>query len=600
MKTVPLPPNEAERLSLLKHLEMLDTESEEIFDAITRSIALICDMPVALVYLTDDYRQWFKPKVETDTAETPGDIAFFAHTIKPDEILVVPDLLKDERFLDNPLVTGKPKIRFYAGAPLKLTPTINMGTLCVIDYRPRMLDEKQLEVLELLANHIVSLIRLRLDKRETRQDFSALVMVKQKLQFQKDVMEAIFDNEPESVKILSNQGELEQINKAGLDMLEAGSLAEARSQKLIDYVLPEFRDKFSELENKVFHGEHAIAEYKIKGIKGTERWMESHAAPLYDQQSKIINLIAVTRDITRIKQAQRGLVLASRVFTEAQEGIIITDAKGTMVDVNPAFCTITGYSREEIIGQNPRILHSGKQAPDFYAALWKALGETGHWKGEIWNRRKNGELYAELISINALRDETGKAINYVALFFDITAVKQQQANLELMAHYDPVTILPTHVLFADRFKQALARSKRDKTLLAICYLGLDHFSQVNNTLGHETCDALLIETAKRIKASMREKDTASSMGGDEFALLIGDLHDIAECEHALDRIHRAIAEPHLINGRTASLTASSGISIYPTDNSEHEILLRHAEQAMRQAKREGDNSHYFFDSAADA
>jgi len=321
MKTVPLPPNEAEHLLLLKHLEILSTESEEIFETITRSIALICDTPVALISLADDNRQWFKPTVGTVADETLRDIALFANAIMLDEILVIQDLLKNERFMDNPLVTAEPKIRFYAGAPLKLTPTIKLGTLCVIDYQPRMLDEKQLALLELLAKHIVSLVRLRLDKMETSRDFSALVMAKQKLQFQKDLMEAIFDNEPESVKILSNQGELEQINKAGLDMLEAGSLAEARSQKLIDYVLPEFRDRFSELENKVFRGEHANAEYKIKGMKGTERWMESHAAPLYDQQGKIINLIAVTRDVTRIKQSQRGLMLASRVFTEAQEGI---------------------------------------------------------------------------------------------------------------------------------------------------------------------------------------------------------------------------------------------------------------------------------------
>jgi diguanylate cyclase (GGDEF)-like protein/PAS domain S-box-containing protein len=383
-------------------------------------------------------------------------------------------------------------------------------------------------------------------------------------------------------------------------MLEVGSLTEACCQKFIDYVLPEFRDKFSELENKVFHGEHAIAEYKINGKKGSVRWVESHAAPLYDQQGKVVNLIAVTRDITRFKQSQSELLLSSRVFSEAQEGIIITDASGTIVDVNPAFCSITGYSREEIIGQNPRILHSGKQGPEFYAALWKALSESGHWKGEIWNRKKNGELYAELISINALRNESGQIINYVALFLNITAAKHQQASLELMAHYDPTTGLPKHALFTDRFMQAIARSKRDKTLLAICYLGLDHFSQVNNTFGHETCDALLIETAKRIKASMREHDTVSSMGGDEFALLIGGIHNIEECENALHRVRRAIAEPHLINGRTASLTTSSGMAIYPIDNTEQEILLRHAEQAMRQAKHEGRNRHHLFNSAVDA
>jgi PAS domain S-box-containing protein len=428
MKAIPFPPNEAERLGLLKRLEMLDTGPEEIFADIARAIALICDAPVALISLGDEYRPWFKPKAGMEADEKPSDAPFYTHAIMQDKILIIPDVLKDERFTDVPLLTGEPKIRFYAGTPLKLAPTIKLGILSVIDYRPRKLDAKQLALLELLADHVVSLIRLRLDKLETSMDFSALVTVKQKLQFQKDLMEAIFDNEPESVTILSTQGELEQINRAGLDMLEVDSLAEARSQQLTGYVLPEFRDIFGKLEDKALHGEHAIAEYKIRGMKGTERWIESHAAPLYDQQGKIVNLIAVTRDITRLKQSQDQLMLAARVFSEAQEGILITDARGTIVDVNPAFCSITGFGREEIIGQNPRILHSGKQSPDFYAAMWKTLGETGHWKGEIWNRRKNGELYAELISINALRDEAGNAINYVGLFLDITAVKQQQAN----------------------------------------------------------------------------------------------------------------------------------------------------------------------------
>ncbi|HMC13212.1 MAG TPA: diguanylate cyclase, partial [Gallionellaceae bacterium] len=301
--------------------------------------------------------------------------------------------------------------------------------------------------------------------------------------------------------------------------------------------------------------------------------------------------------ITGIKQAQKKLLLAARVFGEAQEGIIITDARGAIVEVNPAFCAITGYSREEMIGQNPRILQSGKQSPDFYTELWKTIGETGHWKGEIWNRKKNGELYAELISINALRDEAGNANNYVALFLDITEVKRQRAHLEQMAHYNSITGLPKHAIFTDRFRLALACSKRDKTMLAVCHLDIDNFRKMNDTLGHKTCDALLTETAKRIKASIRGKDTASSMGGDEFVLLIGDIHNITDCERALERIHRAIAEPHLINGQTASITASSGVALYPTDNANQETLLLHAEQAMCHAKREGRNLYHFFDMA---
>lgn len=597
MKTAPLPPNEAERLRLLQHLEILDTAPEAMFDDITRSVALICDAPIVLICLVDEYRQWFKSKVGLDADETARDIAFCAHAILEDEVLIIPDALKDERFIDNPLVSGEPKVRFYAGAPLKLTPTIRVGTLCVIDHKPRVLDRKQMALLELLSSHVMSLIRLRLHKIDASRDFSDLVMVKQKLQYQKDLFEAILDNEPESVIILARTGSVEQINHAGLNMLELGSVSEARCRKLGDFVLPEFRDNFAELERKVFQGEHAMAEYKIKGARGTERWMESHAAPLHNQQGEIANLIAVTRDITDLKHSQQELILAARVFGEAQEGIIITDADGTIVNVNPAFCAITGYRREEIVGQNPRILQSGKQSPDFYTELWQTVSATGHWKGEIWNRKKNGELYAELISINALRDEAGRAINYIALFLDITEVKRQRENQEQAAHYDAVTGLPKHAIFADRFQQALVSSKRDKTMLAVCHLDLDHFRQLNHTLGHEACDAILSSTARRIQANMRGRDTASSLGGDEFVLLIGDIREISDCEHALNRIHRAIAEPHHINGQHTTITASSGVALFPAHGADRPSLLRHAEQAMRQAKQDGRNRWLLFNDA---
>ncbi len=423
MKTAPTPRNEEERFNLLKRLEAMDAVGEEIFDAVTRSIALICDVPVTLIDLADRYRLLFEPDAATDRSKKTREATFCAEANLSDEILIVSDTLRDKRFKDNPLVNETPNIRFYARVPLMLAPKIRLGSLCVIDYLPRTLNERQQELLELLAGHVVSISRLLLDKSNSVREYGSLVLAKQKLQFQKDLTEAIFDNEPESVMILSSRGELEQINKAGLDMLEAASLEEARSKNLIDYVLPEYRERISELKTRVFNGEHAVSEYKISSARGTERWIESHAAPLYNRQGQIVNVIAISRDITDIKKSGKTLALASRVFADAQEGIIITDAASVIVDVNPAFCNITGYSREEIIGKTPKILRSGVQGPDFYDDLWKILIQTGHWKGEIWNRKKNGELYAELISINALRDESGNAINYVALFIDITEYK---------------------------------------------------------------------------------------------------------------------------------------------------------------------------------
>jgi diguanylate cyclase (GGDEF)-like protein/PAS domain S-box-containing protein len=297
-------------------------------------------------------------------------------------------------------------------------------------------------------------------------------------------------------------------------------------------------------------------------------------------------------DIARLR-------LAAQVFAEAQEGIIVTDASGVIIDVNPMFCEITGYERGEVIGQTPRILGSGRHPPEFFREMWAALAEHGRWRGEIWNRRKGGELYAELLSISALHDEAGNVRHYIGLFSDITHVKQQQEALELLAHYDPLTQLPNRVLFADRFKRAMARSKRENTLLALCYLDLDGFKQVNDTLGHEAGDHLLVEVAGRIKSNLREEDTVSRMGGDEFALLLGDIQSMDQCEQVIGRIRQAITEPYRIDGQTVTVGASIGVTLYPLDDADADTLLRHADQAMYQAKSEGRNRYYVFDIAHD-
>ena len=330
-----------------------------------------------------------------------------------------------------------------------------------------------------------------------------------------------------------------------------------------------------------------------------DHWFELSVARKTHEGTDETSFILLSRDITKRVHAEDQLRLASRVFDETHEGISITDANGIIIDVNPTFTMITGYTREEAIGNNPRILKSGRQTPEFFAAMWKSLIEEGHWKGEIWNRKKNGAIYAELLTISALRDEHGKTVNYVGLFSDITQIKQQQQTLEQMAHYDALTQLPNRVLFADRFTQAVARARRDKTLLAICYIDLDGFKQVNDTLGHEAGDFLLVEVADRIRRCLREEDTVSRLGGDEFALLLGDLTSEEQCEQAIERLHLSIAEPYTINDYPVSIAASSGVTMYPNDDADPDTLLRHADQAMYQAKLQGRNRYFFFDPTLD-
>jgi len=319
-----------------------------------------------------------------------------------------------------------------------------------------------------------------------------------------------------------------------------------------------------------------------------------------DSSLKLIEFAAQLAALTiNHHQSKKKLELSARVFSDTHEGILITEPDGTIIEVNPAFCGITGHSHEEVIGQNPKILSSGKQGPQFYYEMWQSLAEKGHWQGEIWNRKKNGTLYAELLNISAINDDKDNTLNYVGIFSDITYAKKQQKELELMAHYDVLTKLPNRALFYDRFLQAVAHSKRTETLLAVCFLDLDNFKPVNDTFGHNIGDELLIEVAERIKRNIREEDTVSRQGGDEFTLLLGELDSFAPCEKMLKRMLTALSKPYFIEGETITISASLGVTLYPQDNSDIDTLTRHADQSMYQAKLAGKNRYHLFNPEVD-
>jgi len=305
-------------------------------------------------------------------------------------------------------------------------------------------------------------------------------------------------------------------------------------------------------------------------------------------------MIGTHLDITDRKLAEEKRRLSSRVFNKTKEAIIITNTDNLIIEVNPAFCAITGYNPEDVLGKQPNMLRSEKQSPEIYTQMWQSINEDGHWQGEVWNRKKNGELYAELLTISSIQDDNNHTTHYVGLFSDITKRKQQQQALELKAHYDELTQLPNRALFTDRFNQAIAHSKRTNTLLAVCFLDLDDFKPVNDTYGHNVGDQLLIKVAMRIKACIRDEDTVSRQGGDEFALLLGNIESSIQCEQTLNRLHHSLAQSYVIDGHTINISASSGVTLYPTDNIDLDTLIRHADQAMYQAKLIGKDRYQLF------
>lgn len=300
------------------------------------------------------------------------------------------------------------------------------------------------------------------------------------------------------------------------------------------------------------------------------------------------------------KQAEEKLKRAASVFTHTNEGIIITDGSGSITEVNDAFSSITGYAPEDVLGEHPRIFHSGRQSPAFYAEMSNTLLTQGYWHGEVWNCRKNGEIYLERLTISAVKNAEGLLQHYVSLITDITMMKEHQSQLERMAHFDALTNLPNRVLLADRLSQSMVQCQRRNQSLAVAFMDLDGFKAVNDRYGHDVGDELLIEVANRMKEALRDGDTLARIGGDEFITIIVDLGNIEDSEPVLKRLLKAAADPVTLGDAVMQVSASIGVSFYPQDDHvDADLLMRHADQAMYIAKQSGKNRYHFFDTAQD-
>lgn len=288
--------------------------------------------------------------------------------------------------------------------------------------------------------------------------------------------------------------------------------------------------------------------------------------------------------------------LSASVFDHAHDGIFITDIAARIIEVNPAFSKVTQYSRDDALGYTPQDIGFCVYDPDLLQKLWQASENEGEWRGETWNRRANGEIYAAWLDIFTVLDEGGNVRNFVGLFSDITEIKEQQKDLERMAYHDPLTQLPNRALLSDRLQQALARAERSGELLAVCCLDLDKFKPVNDTLGHEAGDYLLVQLAVRMNVCLRDGDTVARLGGDEFVVLLCGLKNADECQQILARLLNTIKMPYQIASESVVISSSIGYTIFPGDSKEPDTLLRHADQAMYQAKMNGGSCVQKFDS----
>ncbi len=413
-------------------------------------------------------------------------------------------------------------------------------------------------------------------------------------------LSTVLDSTREAIAV-HQHGRLIFVNPAAVEMLHAISEQDLLGQPLLNFVHPDFHQMvlariktqaanglmLPTIEEKFIRLDQAIIDVEVQATQ-----------IVYGGQAAVQ---VTMRDVTEHKQTQAKLQLAASVFSHAREGITITDADGNILEVNDAFTRITGYARDEVIGQNPRILKSGRHDEAFYNAMWHDLLSSGHWSGEIWNRRKNGEVYAELLTISAVHDAEGNTGQYVALFSDITAVKAHQVVLERLAHFDTLTQLPNRLLLSDRLQQGMAQALRREQQLAVAYIDLDGFKSINDLHGHDTGDRVLMALANNMKDSLREGDTLARIGGDEFVAVLVDLDSTSACLPLLTRLLAAAAEPVALGDHAPQVSASVGVTFYPqAQHIEADQLLRQADLAMYQAKVAGKNRYHVFDAAQDS
>ncbi len=330
--------------------------------------------------------------------------------------------------------------------------------------------------------------------------------------------------------------------------------------------------------------------------EGKNYYFEMQVGPIRDQE-EIIGLTVSARDLTERKKSEEKLHQLAAVVQNTAEGVIVTDAAGKIITVNNAFTVITGYPEEEVLGQNPRFLNSKKHDRGFYTTLWATIDTAGFWQGEIWDRRKTGEIFPTWSTISSVKDSDGKLVNYVSVFSDISSIKRSQEKLDFLAHHDPLTELPNRLLFNDRLRHALKRALRESKEVAVIFLDLDRFKNINDSLGHPIGDILLQEAAERIMALVRSEDTVARLGGDEFIILIEEVSDIQGIAQLAQKIVDVFDRPFLIKEHELHLTVSAGISLYPDDGEDGPTLVKNADAAMYRAKEEGRNDYQFYTKA---
>lgn len=406
---------------------------------------------------------------------------------------------------------------------------------------------------------------------------------------------SLFQNAPLPYHSIDTEGKLLEVNDRWLSILGYqreevlgryfGDFVTNNSLFQLNVEFPHFRE----------HGKIEDVCYEMLCEDGSARLWVVSGQIAHDNDGNFMRTHCIFTDITERRKTEEQLQLAAKVFEQSGEGIIMTDASNCIVMVNKAFSEISGYSSDEALGKNPSLLASGKHDPEFYRGMWEAVEKQGRWQGEIWNRKKNGDVYPEWLSISRVVDANGRLTHYIGIFSDLTVHKATQEHINRLAHFDALTGLPNRVLLGERSRLALSLAQRKLEPLALMFIDLDHFKNINDSLGHRIGDNLLVQFSQRLNAIVREQDTLSRLGGDEFILVLPGT-SVKGAAYLAERLLETTEEPYHIEGHELGITCSIGIAVYPKDGRDLDALSQSADVAMYRAKQNGRNTYCFFTS----
>ena len=399
-----------------------------------------------------------------------------------------------------------------------------------------------------------------------------------------------------SIIITNRQGVIEYVNPA-FTTISGYSPEEAIGQRTSILKSGETAaETYAQLWHTLNSGCIWRGELRNRRKDGTCYWDSVIISPVRDDEGQIANYVAVQEDITARKEAESRLALTMHIFNSISEGVAVTDTEHNICFVNPAFTEITGYGAAEVIGRNPHLLSSGLMDRAFYREMWRSLNETGHWQGEIIDRRKSGESYPEWLSISTVKSAGGQVSHYVSVFSDISERKAVEERVTHMAQHDFLTGLPNRMLLQDRLVQAITQAEREQRKVAVMFLDLDRFKAVNDSMGHLIGDMLLQQVANRIRRVSRAGDTVCRQGGDEFVIMLPELDSVDDLATIAGKLLESVAGAYQVGGQDIEVTTSIGISVFPEDGSDGSALLQHADTAMYHAKEKGRNNYQFFTS----